>query len=95
MSFIIVIILIAATVVVTNMLVENAGGMSSSSLFLDNYKKSVNTKTGTITLDPFDEITNTFIVLHDYADTANETSQYFVPINEKVILPEPTRLVFP
>lgn len=48
-----------------------------------------------ITLNPFEDIKNTIIVLHDYASTANLTSQFFVPINEKVLLPEPTRLVFP
>ena len=71
-----VVVLIAATVIVTNILVQNAGGIhghQDNIWFLDNYKKHIDDK-GMVTLDPFEEVKNTIIVLHDYDGSANASS---------------------
>ena len=72
-----VVVLIAATVIVTNILVQNAGGIhghSDNIWFLENYKKQIDDKTGMVTLEPFEEVKNTIIVLHDYDGSANSSS---------------------
>lgn len=59
-----VLLLIGATVFVTNMLVTD-NVMEGNVEFLKFYKRT-GFKNGTIVLTPFEEIKNTFIMLHDY-----------------------------
>jgi hypothetical protein len=47
-----------------------------------------------ITLTPYEDIKNTFIVLHDFDQTADQASKTFVPLNQKVVLPVPSKIVF-
>lgn len=45
--------------------------------FLEFYKQTIDDKTGQVTLIPFEEVKNTFIMLHDYDMTALEFSKGF------------------
>lgn len=68
MSCMFVIVLIAATVFVTNMLVQDSVAPGNVT-FLEYYKRTV-LSNGMVTLEPFEEVKNTFILLHDYDMTA-------------------------
>ena len=48
-----------------------------------------------VTLEPFEPIKNTFIMLHDYDQTAVKFSKQFSVVNETKIFDQPTRMVYP
>lgn len=89
-----VLALIAAVVVVTNMLVQNAKMNLPDAKFLEFYKQTIDDKTGQVTLIPFEEVKNTFIMLHDYDMTALEFSKVFSVVNESKIFTHPTKMVY-
>lgn len=60
-----VIILIAVVAFVTNMLIMKGQDSIVGVTWLDNYRREVNSN-GMVTLDPYMEIKNTIIILHDY-----------------------------
>jgi len=64
MSSMVFIILIVATVFVTNMLVQNS--ISTDNVKWLKYYKRTTYSNGMIALEPFEEVKNTFIMLHDY-----------------------------
>ena len=67
MSCMLVVVLIAATVFVTNMLVQNAKlTITDNFKHLEFYKRTV-ASDGSVTLLPlYEDVKNTFIMLHDY-----------------------------
>ena len=71
-SFMFVVILIAITVFVTNMLIMK-GKQDSSVTWLEDYKRTEHSN-GMVTLDPYSEIKNTLIMLHDFKQTALKAS---------------------
>jgi hypothetical protein len=87
-----VVLLIAATVFVTNMLVVN-NAITDDVTWLKYYKRTI-MPNGMVQLQPFDEVKNTFIMLHDYDMTAKEFSSKFSVVNENKIFSEPTKMVY-
>jgi len=68
MSCCFVLLLIVGTVIGTMILVKNAGGLRNIDTTVEhvgNYQKRTDPN-GMITLTPYEDIKNTFIILHDY-----------------------------
>ena len=65
-----VIVLIAVVVFVTNMLLQKHAVVGNVDIHHGEfYKKSI-LADGMVTLEPFEPVKNTFIMLHDYDQTA-------------------------